>query len=59
MVTSRPSSLQPAPVPLRPTERIGMANLARARVATQQASSFEEQLAELEARVGVGDRGSA
>ena len=59
MVTLRPSSLQPDPVPLRPTERIGMANLARAILATQQAGSFKERLAELEALAGVGDRGIA
>ncbi len=53
MVTSRPSSPQPDPVPLRATERIGMVNLARAPVATQQAGTFEERLADLEVRAGA------
>ncbi len=39
MVTLRPSSPQPDPVPLRPTERIGMANLARASSSASRSSN--------------------
>ncbi len=44
---------------MEPGPANALANLARALVATQQAGDLETRLAELEARAGLADRGSA